>query len=83
MPYVETVFSGPVRVDVVEEIAPTPRGRRFVCRVSTTHKPYHKGERMEESACDIWDASKPSKVSIRRIWIGKTWLDAFPSTPKV
>ena len=76
MSYIKTVFSGPVRVDVVEEIEPTERGRRFLVRVQATRKPYHKGETMLANTCDLWDKVKPNRVA-RMEWSGKTWLEEF------
>jgi hypothetical protein len=76
MAYLDTVFSGPVRVDVVEEIEPTARGRRFLARVLSTRSQYHKGEVLQANTCDLWDYHKPSGIA-RTEWSGRVWLEKF------
>jgi hypothetical protein len=70
----ESVFSGPIPVEIVEEIAPTPRGRCFRVVVSRTRYGYKKGFRMDANACDLWDTAKASSIA-RTVWSGKTWMD--------
>lgn len=80
MPYYESVFSGPVPIEIIEEIEQGPLGRRFRARVTRgTARGYKRGCTFEAYACHLWDTATRVRGTLRIAWRGRAWLDAFPS----
>lgn len=80
MPYYASVFSGPVPVEILEEIEQGALGRLFRVRVTRgTAKGYKKGVCFDAHACYLWDSAQRSRASIHIAWAGRTWLDNFPT----